>query len=196
MIPEAQHWAAVYADGVRRTNDGRAAYGVSTILRSPLVKLLEARDEALDNLNYTAWAIDNLAPGPSGELLIYVAGPYTVRGDDGEPCELGVDNGVVRRQQIQHIRRAADAGAELLRRGHYPLVPHTMTAMWDHDYPDIPWERYLDLCLRWLVFCHAILLLPGWKRSRGALKELARAKELGLHIFERVEDVPDLREED
>ena len=31
--------------------------------------------------------------------------------------------------------------------------------------------------------CHAICLLPGWERSEGARRELARALQLGLRIY-------------
>jgi|Deesub1362A_J573_1020465.scaffolds.fasta_scaffold00107_61 hypothetical protein len=41
----------------------------------------------------------------------------------------------------------------------------------------------------WLEVCDAMLLCPGWEKSRGALAEIEFAKERGIPIFEDLVDL-------
>lgn len=50
------------------------------------------------------------------------------------------------------------------------------------------WEDYLREDLRLILDCDAIVLLPGWKESRGARLEYDTAKRLGLKMAEFDED--------
>lgn len=54
----------------------------------------------------------------------------------------------------------------------------------DNGSKDKPREWYLRMDLVSLADSDAIALLPGWKRSKGALLELYIAKELGLEIYD------------
>jgi hypothetical protein len=47
-----------------------------------------------------------------------------------------------------------------------------------------PWEFYMRLALRSLLECDSVVLLPGWRNSRGAVIEERIARELGMHIEE------------
>jgi hypothetical protein len=49
---------------------------------------------------------------------------------------------------------------------------------------DLPREAYLRADLIMLAQCDAITLLPGWRKSRGALLEYAIAQELDLVVFD------------
>jgi len=44
------------------------------------------------------------------------------------------------------------------------------------------WEDYMRYSIKRLMDCHYILMLNGWKSSRGACIERALAFELGIHI--------------
>jgi len=55
--------------------------------------------------------------------------------------------------------------------------------------PEDDFEGWLERDLEILSRCDAIFMLKGWKQSRGAKREYARAKELGLEImYEKVGD--------
>lgn len=108
-------------------------------------------------------------------MRIYIAGPYE-----------GSDRFAV----SANIQQARQAMVDLLRLGHSPFCPHTMTAHLEYYAPDIPRETYLRTDLDWLAVCAALLLLPGWEESGGACEEKRVAEELGLQVFESLADVP------
>ena len=101
-------------------------------------------------------------------MRIYVAGPYT-KGDT-----------------VRNVRDALHAAEILLGMGHVPYVPH-LTAFWHFVFPHAVdfWYAY---DLHWLEVCDALYRLPG--ESVGADNEIARAHELGLPVYERIQDVP------
>jgi hypothetical protein len=49
---------------------------------------------------------------------------------------------------------------------------------------DLPREIFLRLDVILLAQCDAIAMLPGWRRSRGALLEWAIARELRLDVYD------------
>lgn len=46
-----------------------------------------------------------------------------------------------------------------------------------------PWEYYLKRDLRRLLTCDAVVVLPGWRKSRGAQLETYVARKLGMPIY-------------
>jgi len=92
-------------------------------------------------------------------MRIYIAGPIT--GYDLE-------------ERLAFFR---EKRVELERQGHIgvnPLECHPL---------GIPWEAALKADLQELVRCDAILLTPGWERSRGVQLELHVALALGLKVI-------------
>ena len=110
-----------------------------------------------------------------GPLRIYIAGPY--RASTASEVDA-------------NINRARDAMAQLLRMGHTPFCPHSMTARFERDYPDIPDDVYLTTDIEWLGCCDAVLRLPGWENSSGTRAELREAATMGHTIYTSIERVP------
>lgn len=102
-------------------------------------------------------------------MRIYVAGPYT--------------QGTF----AANMRAAIDAADRLLKAGHAPFVPHTMTFAWDVVHPN-SYETWLDLCMAWVTQCEGLLRLPG--HSPGADKEVLLAKELKIPVWTSILEVP------
>lgn len=157
---------------VPRYVKGATEYRGQSEGRNPLYLVEEAQEELADTIFYLRRAELQLLPR-EGRLIVYTAGPY--RAETPEGVEV-------------NVRRAAQAAGQILRKGHTPLCPHTLTN--GYDYPDVPPAVYLATDLDLLRRCHAILLLPGWQDSEGARAELREAKTLGLLVFERVADLP------
>lgn len=108
-------------------------------------------------------------------LRIYIAGPYRA----ATPSDVD-----------RNILAARDVQAELLRMGHAPLCPHSLTAQFERDYPDIEDAAYLETDLAWVDVSEAMFMLPGWEFSRGSCCELDRAEELGLPVYYSLDEVP------
>lgn len=51
------------------------------------------------------------------------------------------------------------------------------------DHSKKPWTWYMRRGITELVKCHALILLPGWDESRGALTELRIAQSLGYPVY-------------
>ena len=111
-------------------------------------------------------------------LKIYIAGKYTPDTDDKHEASRGAH---------QNTQKAIMAGLELIRRGHYPYIPHLTHFIHLEQDGSIPKEYWYQLDFQFLPHCDAFLYLS---KSNGADKELEKAKELGLTIFESVWDIP------
>lgn len=99
---------------------------------------------------------------------VYIAGPYTACTPDDTD---------------RNIEAARKVLADLFRAGYTPFCPHSMTARFERDYPDIDYQVYVDTDLEWLKVCDYIYLLPGWERSAGSLGELRLALATGIRVF-------------
>lgn len=107
---------------------------------------------------------------------VYVAGAYS------SDNVLGV---------LNNIREGIKLSLEVLLAGFSPFVPwfdfHFQLMLKDNQKLTV--QDYYDYSMAWLEVSDAILLVPGWQKSKGTKKEMERANELGLHIFYSLEDL-------
>lgn len=158
--------------GVPRYVMGDVQYGNANERRCALLVAEELHDEIFDAHFYCRQIEKQLEPR-DGRLIVYTAGPYRAA------TPAGVQ---------ENIARAAQYAGAILRKGHTPLCPHTMTT--GYDYPDVPPSVYLTTDLDLLRRCHAIYLLPGWQNSVGTRAELREAQALGLLVFDDLAQIP------
>ena len=109
--------------------------------------------------------------GSGKPLKVYVCGP------------LSADN---QRETDANVAIAKRVSLELMEKGHAPFCPH-LAVYYNSDRTYEQWMAYDDV---WLQQCEALFFID---KSPGACRELARAHELGLLVFTRLEDVPDLK---
>lgn len=177
-VESVRVWHDIHRDGLDRATRGYALYGDRTWGLAPHLVAQELDAELLDALWYLRNAMRRLGRGPAGQERIYISGPYTAPTTE---------------QRDLHILRAREAAGALLRRGHWPFCPHTMTAAFEEYFPDIPWMTYIAADLAWIPLCHGMLMLQGWEDSRGACIERQAAETLRLTIYADIAEVPDLR---
>jgi hypothetical protein len=103
--------------------------------------------------------------------LVYVAGPYRASGQW---------------DIFQNIRRAEALALQVWQLGAACICPHKNTEHFNGAAPDRVW---LDGDLEMVRRCDAILCSPGWESSSGSLGEVALAKQLGLPIFQSIEEL-------
>jgi hypothetical protein len=99
--------------------------------------------------------------------LVYVAGPYRAG---------------TRWDEEQNCRRAESAAREIVGLGLYPVCPHANTRPYFSN-PAIPAAFWLGATLELMRRCDAVLLLPGWAGSEGAVAEREEAERLGIPVF-------------
>lgn len=97
--------------------------------------------------------------------LVYVAGRFR-----------GPDSWAVHR----NVQAALAVGFEVARIGGVPVIPHSMYQAFDRTLTDDYW---LAATLEHLRRCDAVMLVPGWTESRGAMAEQEEAARLGMPTF-------------
>lgn len=91
-------------------------------------------------------------------MIVYLSGPIT-----------GTEN---------YERNFAEAEAELIRQGHIVLNPAILPpGLGDCD-------KYMQICLPMIDVADAVVMLGGWKNSRGACREWGYALASDKHIAE------------
>jgi len=105
--------------------------------------------------------------------VIYIAGPF--RG----PNSWAIEN---------NIRRAEALALEVWELGAAAICPHANTRFYQGAAPDTQWLKG-DLAI--LDKCDAVMCTLDWTRSVGARGEVDRARELGIPVFYKLEDLED-----
>lgn len=97
--------------------------------------------------------------------LVYVAGPFTA------PTAW---------QIAENVRAAERAGLQVACCGAMPVIPHANTANFHGTCtPEFWYAGTLELLRR----CDAIVLIDGWRGSRGAVIEKETAEKRGMPVF-------------
>ena len=118
-------------------------------------------------------------------MRIFVSGPITPRN-----CTTQESPRIYTKNVDEGIR----VSIELMRRGHQVFCPHL--SYYVHVHPACEgfdlgyWYEYdYGIIRNWAEAIYHIRTSPG------VAKEVALARELGLEIFWKIEDVPDLRDQ-
>jgi hypothetical protein len=103
-------------------------------------------------------------------MVVYVAGPYRA---------------ATEWQVLLNIRRAEEVALQVWRSGAACICPHKNTAFFGGAAEDSVWlVGDLEIVRR----CDAVVCVEGWQLSRGAIGEVALARQLGIPVFERFEE--------
>lgn len=113
---------------------------------------------------------------------VYIAGLLTPRGVWS--ANLAID-------YLFNIKHMIRAGLEVFFAGLVPFVPALDFQLFLALRED---ERITEPMIKryskdWLEVCDAVLLTPGWRKSTGTLIEMDYAKELGIPIFETIDEI-------
>jgi len=107
---------------------------------------------------------------------VYVAGPYSA-------------NNII--DVFENMRKGMRAGVEVFLAGYAPWVPwhdfHHQLMFRDGESLSV--DDYYEMSMAWLVVSDAMLVLPGWRKSKGTCNEIAKAVELKIPIFYSLEDL-------
>ena len=119
---------------------------------------------------------------PTESLMILIAGPYR-SGTGDVPSKLAAN-----------VRAMEDFALPLFRAGHVPIVgewlalPLVALAGSTHIGDAAFDEIFHPIAERLLVRCDAVLRVGG--ASQGADQMAASARERGLHVFTRLQEIP------
>jgi hypothetical protein len=81
---------------------------------------------------------------------------------------------------VQNIRLAEHYALKYAALGYAVVCPHKNSAHFGGTLPDQYW---LDSTMELLRRCDVVVMIPGWRRSEGALAEHAEAVRLSKHVI-------------
>jgi nucleoside 2-deoxyribosyltransferase len=106
---------------------------------------------------------------------IYIAGPLT-----GPPIEY-----------LANCKRMEETAAVLINLGYAPFCPSLdrLIFLQVDDGRGITVEMIKAYSMTWMRQCEAVLLMPGWERSKGTLAEIEEAKRRKIPIYDTINDL-------
>jgi hypothetical protein len=107
--------------------------------------------------------------------LVYLAGPYSCTDDE----------------IAANVKAACEWGLKVRALGLVPVVPHITIV----PHEDLTWGQAMQECFAILSRCDAVLMLPGWDKSRGAVAERNFAEDEAMPIFEGLSELEKWKEE-
>jgi hypothetical protein len=111
-------------------------------------------------------------------ILVYIAGAYS--GANLAQITRHVDES--RTVALDLAARRIPFLSTVLQTAHFELLLGRRDPGYDH---------WIDVSLEVLKRCDAIFLVPNWKDSPGANREVHFARELGIPVFEDIEMLTD-----
>lgn len=91
---------------------------------------------------------------------------------------------------LDNIHDGIKLGAELLKRGYAPFVPHMDVAYKlqnGHNF-DVPLQYYYDYTMEFLKRCDVVVVCKNWVNSKGTLAEIDMAQRLGIPVYYSLTD--------
>jgi hypothetical protein len=116
--------------------------------------------------------------------LIMISGPYT-----GRTAEETEDN--IEKARLKALEVISKKG----RFDWFPITPHLNTGrfeMYDFCMEGIRSDYYYNGYTELVQRCQAILMLPDWKESKGAIEEHSLAKAHNIPIYYDVDSIPEV----
>ncbi len=119
--------------------------------------------------------IGNVTHNFKGFTYVYIAGPYMGRKrmHDFRGYE----------EIDQNISRARETAAFLANNEIPFFCPHLNSAHFEVITPNVKPDYWYEMDLELLKPASAVLLLDGWRRSKGTLREIEVAHILGIPVF-------------
>lgn len=103
--------------------------------------------------------------------IVFIAGPFRAK------TPWGIE---------QNVRKAEALALKAWQAGFAVICPHTNTRFFQGAAPDGTWLRGYRQILRW---CDAVLVVPGWALSSGALREVAAARSQGIPVCRSIREL-------
>ena len=108
---------------------------------------------------------------------IYIAGPYTGEFHDHRSYW----------EIERNINRSLEAATALAKAGVGFFSPHGHSAHFEVIAPEVEPNYWYELDAHFMQMCDAILLLPGWERSKGSLEEKRIMESWGKQVLYSLE---------
>lgn len=110
---------------------------------------------------------------------VYIAGPYT-------PTQGG---GAI--EMLANMRHGIRAAVDLIHLGFAPFCPWLDFMYWlaCPEEKALTYDEIIKLSLVFVEGNHAVLMLPGWETSRGAMKERHHAIQCKIPVFYSVNEL-------
>ena len=90
---------------------------------------------------------------------------------------------------LRNIRNGIAEAAELMGLGFAPYCPFIDFQIGLANDTPIPKKTYQDVSMAFVSACDAMLMLPGWEESAGAMREKALAESMGIPIYYSISEL-------